>query len=162
MNTLFNKDNSMVPERPDVDNEDVKDIFIKQAVEDLFAERDCGFTEHEKPMLIESLMRHWEEHCDEYELAKDFERDGWAVDYDFVTQLENACGYVNAALKAHIDEWANSNDIAPPYEIGTQLDIGVITGVSEYEPATYRVLVHGEPEHSTSRRLIKFEDARLQ
>lgn len=161
MITLFNKDGSIVPERPCMDNDDVKEIVIKSAIEDLFAERNCDFSADEKPMLIESLMNHWEDHCDEYELAKQFERDGWVVDYDFVTQLENACGYVDAELKSHIDEWSNSNDIAPPYGLGTQLDIGVITGVSEYDPATYRVLVHGEPENSTSRRLIKFENARL-
>lgn len=121
MITLFNKDGSIVPERPDVDNDDVKEIVIKQAVEDLFAERNCDFSECDKKNLIDSLLRHWDDGCDEYELAKGFEGDYWKVNYDFVGKLENVCGYVNSALKAHIDEWANSNDIAPPYEIALNL-----------------------------------------
>ncbi|PKF50902.1 hypothetical protein [Enterovibrio nigricans] len=51
MITLFNKDGSIVPERPDVDNDDVKEIVIKQAVEDLFAERNCDFSECDKKIL---------------------------------------------------------------------------------------------------------------
>ncbi|MBE8578696.1 hypothetical protein [Vibrio sp. OPT18] len=161
MNTLFNRDGSMVPPRPDADDSDVKLSIIKQAVEDLFAEKHCDFSECDKQNLIDSLHRHWSDGCDEYELAKGFEGDYWEVNYDFVGKLENVCGYVNAALKAVIDEWANSNDIVPPFEIGTKLEEGVITGISQYDPASYRVLVYGEPKSSTTRRLVKFEDAKL-
>ncbi|ANS86948.1 hypothetical protein VSVS12_03239 [Vibrio scophthalmi] len=162
MNTLFNRDGAIVPPRPDADDSDIKLSIIKQAVEDLFVEKHCEFEKSEKEDLIQSLHRHWEENCDEYELAKNFESDNWLVNYDFVSKLENVCGYVDSALKATIDEWANSYDIIPPFEIGTKLEEGVIAGISEYDPATYRVLVYGQKEDSTMRRLIKFEDAKAK
>ncbi|EMD1175032.1 hypothetical protein VP758_001548 [Vibrio harveyi] len=161
MNTLFTKTGSIVPARPTMDDDTVKAAIIFQAMDDLFAVRGQGFRQDDRLMLIDSLMKHWEEEVDVYELAKDFEKDGWKVNFDFVSKLENVSGYVDAALKAHIDEWAEVHDIALPYAIGTQLDVGVITGVWEYYPATYKVLECGESPESTRRLLIKFEDAKL-
>lgn len=161
MNTLFTKTGSVVPPRPNTNDEAVKRAVINQAMDDLFAERGRGFKENDKAKLIESLMKHWEEGVDIYDLAREFEDDGWRVNFDFVSKLENVSGYVDAALRANIDDWAHEYDIALPYPIGTQLDVGIITGVWEYWPATYKVLSKNEPEDSTTRLLIKFEDAKL-
>ena len=161
MATLLNKDGSVVPPRPDADDSEVKAVIIHNAVECVFAEKYCDFKDSEKEDLLRSLTKHWHEGCDEFQLAKDFESDGWDVDHDFFEKLVNVCCTVDGALSDLIGVWGEENDIAPPYEVGEKLDVGVITGLYEFEPATYRVLVYGEPEDSSSRRLIKFEDAVL-
>ncbi|RYU41315.1 hypothetical protein ERW49_18730 [Aliivibrio finisterrensis] len=159
MATLLNKDGSVVPPRPDADDSEVKAVIIHNAVESIFSERFCDFEDSEKDDLLCSLTKHWYEGCDEFQLAKGFERDGWDVDHNFFEKLVNACCTVSGALRELIEVWGDENNIIPPYQIGEKLDIGVITGSCNYYPATYEVLIHGEPTDSISRRLIKFEDA---
>ena len=159
MATLLNKDGSVVPPRPSADDSEVKAVVIHNAVESIFSERFCDFEDSEKDDLLCSLTKHWYEGCDEFQLAKDFESDGWDVDHDFFEKLVNVCCTVSGALSDLVDAWGEENDIAPPYEVSEKLNIGVITGIYGLEAATYKVLIHGEPEDSSSRRLIKFEDA---
>ena len=159
MATLLNKDGSVVPPRPDAGDSKVEAVIIHNAVECVFAERYCDFKDSEKEDLLRSLTKHWHEGCDEFQLAKDFESDGWDVDHDFFEKLVNVCCTVSGALSDLVDAWGEENDIAPPYEVGEKLNIGVITGIYGLEPAMYRVLKHGESQDSNTHLLIKFEDA---
>ncbi len=159
MTTLLNRDGSVVPPRPSADDSEVKAVIIHNAVESIFAEKYCDFEISEKEDLLRSLTKHWYEGCDEFQLAKDFENDGWDVDFDFVEKLVNVSLTISGALFDLIDAWDGDNDIVPPYEWGEKLDVGVITSFYGREPATYRVLKYGEPQDSNSRLLIKFEDA---
>lgn len=159
MATLLNKDGSVVPPRPSADDSEVKAVVIHNAVESIFSERFCDFEDSEKDDLLCSLTKHWYEGCDEFQLAKDFESDGWDVDHDFFEKLVNVCCAIDGVLMDLVNEWGYENDISPPYRVGKKLDVGVITGFYEYGPATYLVLKYGESQDSNSRRLIKFEDA---
>jgi hypothetical protein len=159
MATLLNKDGSVVPPRPDADDSEVKAVIIHNAIESIFSERHCDFKSSQKEDLLRSLTKHWSQGCDEFQLAKDFEGDCWDVDFEFVENLVNVCCAIECALSDLIDAWNSENDIEPPYRIGQKLDVGVITDFYEHEPATYRVLKHGESQGSNTRLLIKFEDA---
>ena len=65
-------------------------------------------------------------------------------------------------LREMIKEWGETNDIAQPLPLGTELDCGVIDGVYDYEPAVYKVKMWEEQDNPTTRRLIKWEDAVLK
>ena len=159
MNKLFNADGTETPDRPYHYNDEVKELIIKKAVNSIFNEKHCDFDEDEKEDLQTSLISHWSPYIDGYDLAKDFESDCWDVDRNFVDKLDNVCGYISSALRDEEKKWADDNDIVPPFNIGDKLNIGIITGFHSYGAASYLVLVNGDPESSTSRRIIKFEDA---
>ncbi|MOA62056.1 hypothetical protein D3C78_1873540 [compost metagenome] len=54
--------------------------------------------------------------------------------------------------------WAEEHSPQPPLPIGARIKQGVITGIYDYEPATYRVKEDGCTNDSRSL-LIKFENA---
>lgn len=57
--------------------------------------------------------------------------------------------------------WAKENNIQPPLPIGTMTTRGEITGIYEHDGAYYEVRQTGEPEGSSKRLLVRFEDARV-
>lgn len=157
---LFNKDGSKTPARPSY--YDNKQEVVLAGVNAMYASNWCEFDANEKQDLIESLNDHWYLHCDEYELAKDFDRDGWRVDRDFIDKLENVTSHIESALRELIKKWGEENDIVQPLSIGTKLDCGVIDGIYDHEPATYTVKMWEEQDNPTTRRLIKWESAVCQ
>lgn len=170
-NVLKNAQGKEIPPRPTLYNDEIKKLVIRNAVDSLFDDKYCPFEDHEKQDLINSLDTHYYQHIDEYDLAKYFEDDSWEVDRDFVTNLEQVTGHVEQALRNSENDWAKLYQPVPPFEIGTRLNVGhhklmpeygTIVELFEHSPATYAVLMDGTPEDSSTRRLIRFEDAKPQ
>jgi hypothetical protein len=159
---LFNKDGTETPPRPRWN--DNKQEIAEKAVDKLFAGKHCPFEEDEKEELIDSIVKHWYESVDLFELAKDFDDDGWHVDREFIDHLDSVDGELTGVIIEMIKEWGETNDIQQPLPFGTELDCGVIDGVYKYEPAKYKVKVRDDLGllDPTSRRLIKWEDAVLK
>lgn len=167
-NVLKNAQGKEIPPRPTLRDETIKKLVIRNAVDALFNDKYCPFEEHEKQDLINSLDSHYYQHIDEYELAKGFEDDRWNVGRDFVTNLEQVTSHIEQSLRNSESDWAKLYKPLPPFEIGTRLktgayrtgpECGTITDLCEHSTATYMVLMDGTSEDSTSRRLIRFEDA---
>lgn len=98
---------------------------------------------------------------DSYELAKVLEEncrcDFQRSDLD---EIEDLIGHVENAQRELVKEWFTSNDIQPPYPIGSILTKGEITGIYKYEPAYFEVKESGQLDQSR-RLLVRFEDAVL-
>jgi len=168
-NILKNAQGVEIPPRPTMDIQEVRNLVIRNAVEDLFTQKHCPFEDHEQQELINSLDTHYYPHVDEYELAKDFENDGWDVDRDFISSLEEVTGCIDAALRKSESNWAEAYKPVPPLPLGARVDVGhhksmpeygTIEELSKYSPATYAVRLDSTPADSTTRRIIKFEDAK--
>lgn len=159
---LFNKDGTETPQRPSWRGNEQE--IAEKAVEKLFAVDSCDFEYEEREDLIRSIVSNWYEHCDAYDLAKDFEDDGWSVDRDFIDKIESVDSCLHSVIRDMIEEWGETNDIQQPLPLGTELDCGVIDGIFEYEPAVYQVKTCDDLGllDQTSRRLIKWENAVLK
>ncbi|WP_153448760.1 hypothetical protein [Vibrio algicola] len=166
---LFDKSGKEVPERPAMDNDDVRLLVINNAVEALFKGKYCPFEYHEREELLETLIAEYSDYDDEYALAKKFEDYGWDVNRDFVNNLECVTGEISSSLNETIKAWFDAYQPIPPYSTGTQITVisfngketGVIESIYEYDQATYTVKLDNQLDSDTSRRLIKFEDATL-
>lgn len=166
-NVLKNAQGVEIPPRPNPSNKEHLKCIIEQGVEILFKEKHCPFDENEKQDLISSLNDHYYYHVDEYDLAKDFDDEGWLVDRDFVSKLEEVTGSIEEAVRNSEKAWFDAYKPAPPFAIGTRLKLlgvrgvehGLIDSIYEYSPAYYTVKLDGTTENDTSRRLIRFEDA---
>lgn len=98
-------------------------------------------------------------HDDGYELAKKLESQHcWDISVYDVDNLDGFDTAVRSKYRSVCISWALDNNIQPPHPIGTETKRGVITGISEYEPATYLIKEHGEMNDGR-RLLVKFEDA---
>ncbi len=166
-NLLKNAQGVEIPPRPTLSDKAIKKLVIRNAVDALFSGKHCPFEEHEKQNLINSLDTHYYQYIDEYDLAKCFEDDDWDVDRDFVTNLEEVTGHLDEALRNSESDWAKLYQPVPPLQLGTRIimkswtgpECGIVDSLYEYSPATYCVLMDGTPEDSSTRRLIRFEDA---
>ncbi|MUK37509.1 hypothetical protein GNP82_08095 [Aliivibrio fischeri] len=162
MKPLFNQQGSEVPKRPKSSDSQVKNEIIKRGLTSFFSEKQSVFEANQKDTLVKIFNEHWEYACDEEELAKYVGELGVNVNQDaIVLALISVCEHLNDAYLVILTEWYQSNAIVPPYPVGSKLDKGTITGISEKEAATYEVLIYGFPESSPNRRSVKFEDAIL-
>lgn len=168
-NILKNAQGAEIPARPTLDNNDVRKLVIRNAVDGLFSSKYCPFEDHEKQDLINSLDSHYYQHIDEYDLAKYFEDDNWDVNRDFISNLEQVTGCIETQIRKSEQDWAEAYKPVPPLPLGARVDVGhhksmpeygTIEELSKYSPATYAVRLDSTPADSTTRRLIKFEDAK--
>lgn len=100
-----------------------------------------------------------------YELAKELESyHDWDVGADTVATLDNYDIYLRKHLKAAEKQWAEDNNIQPPFPIGTVVQFygrrtGEITSISKYDAAAYEIKEEGKPENY--RAIVKFENCLL-
>lgn len=138
-------------ERPKITREFIASVAAK------FCERE-GWDEDQADDLAR-VCRH--AHMDGYELAKELDTIcGWSPTAQDVETLDNFGHEVREAHRQACIAWARENDVQPPLPIGTMTTRGEITGISEYDGATYLVREPGGKE-PTRRLLIRFEDARI-
>jgi hypothetical protein len=97
---------------------------------------------------------------DSFRIAKELDSYGWDLTIDDVNELEELHWIAERALTNARQKWVDDNKIEPPFEVGTELIHGVITGICEHSPARY--LVKRPTDGDTSRLLVKFEDAKLK
>ncbi|HFQ5056275.1 TPA: hypothetical protein ACGU7J_001657 [Vibrio vulnificus] len=168
MNTLYNANGEQIPPRPELTNEIMKAGVLK-AVNHMQNSIDDDYIES----FANDIAKFYEYGSDAYELAKSMDDHGlcWHVDTKFVEDMEVVDRYIRGELDSAVKEWANTYQPVPPFEVGTELqeysfstDIhgGFVDGICQHTPATYLVKMHDRAEDDTSRRLVKFEDARLR
>ncbi|CCO46690.1 conserved hypothetical protein [Vibrio nigripulchritudo SOn1] len=167
MNPLFNANGEQIPPRPELTDEMKKAGALKAVQSGHLSHID----EDEAEQFSIDIAKHYYRGVDAYELAKDMENHGcWDVDAMFVDDMEQVDGYIQAVHRDAIKDWAKTHQPTPPFEIGTELCVhshdgpnhGVIDSIYEYDPAKYCVKMAGTADDDTSRRLIKFEEAKLR
>ena len=109
----------------------------------------------------DDLVRVWRSaNMDGYELAKALDNDcGWSPTAQDVDTLDGFRHEVREAHRRACIAWARDNNVQPPLPVGTMTTRGEITGISEYDGATYLIKEIGCKDEER-RLLVKFEDAR--
>jgi len=108
----------------------------------------------------DDIARVYRQGMDGYAIARALDDDcGWDCDASVVEALDNLNHEVRAAHRLLCLAWARDNNIQPPLPVGTQITIGEITGIYEYDAAYYQVRATGETNEAR-RRLVRFEDAK--
>lgn len=152
------------PPRPTINQEVIKTAADKLVSQPGFPLDDAGVSKDE---AINDLVGCYRHHMDGYELAKALDDDhGWQIDTMLVNELDAMSCIVSDMVKEAEKAWVRECNIQPPLPVGTELDIGVITGIcDDHYPACYLVKPHGDgPDEQTGnrRRVIRFEDAKLK
>ncbi|USD58959.1 hypothetical protein J4N45_10495 [Vibrio sp. SCSIO 43140] len=163
--SLYDAQGNEIPPRPTCD-----DSLIKQSVMSLLSEGKFTFDipvgQHES--FADDIAKHASLDCDEYELSKEMDNEGWAVDKNFVEDMSLINGEVSYRLRNAVKEWFAQYNPVPPFEVGTVISIGYnrmgkgcgeITGIYEHQPAKYLVRRDGQKDDDNSRLLIAFEEA---
>ncbi|WP_268810093.1 hypothetical protein [Vibrio parahaemolyticus] len=168
MNPLFNAKGEQIPPRPELTDEMKKAGALKAVQSGHLARVD----EDEAEEFAVDIAKHYYHGIDAYDLAKNMDTYGsWDVDSMFVDDMEQVDGYIQEIHRDAIEGWGKAYQPVPPFELGTELEAysfstnrhgGVIDGICEHTPAMYLVKMHDRPEDDTSRRLIKFEEAKLR
>ncbi|EII3125385.1 hypothetical protein [Vibrio parahaemolyticus] len=167
MNPLFNAKGEQIPPRPELTDE-MKKAGALKAVQSGHLAR---VNEDEAEQFSVDIAKHYYCGVDAYDLAKDMDNYGsWDVDSMFVDDMEQVDSHIQDIHRNAIKDWADAYQPVPPFELGVELHLhsfdgpsnGVIDRIYEYDPAKYCVRMAGTAEGDTSRRLIKFEEARLR
>lgn len=109
----------------------------------------------------ETIAQYYCRGMDGFQLAKELDKSAyWDTTRDDMETLDEVDYLIDKAEKAAIKEWAATYDPQPPFPIGTRIEQGVITGIYDYDPATYRVKENG-CTNDTRSLIIKFENAKL-
>lgn len=99
---------------------------------------------------------HW---MDGYELAKALDDYCyWSVDARMVEILDDLPSRVQKILEKAQKEWATEYNIQPKLGIGVKVARGVIAGIYEHGPASYKVKEHG-CTNDGRHLIIPFEEA---
>ena len=155
------------PPRPAINDE----IVRKAAKTFTDEEFTCLPDDIEQTDSINHLVKHYAEHKTGYELAKDLElMEGWEIDADTVSVLDDFDDYVWNELKVSEKEWVENNNIRPPFEIRTEVEYlfdkcwktGVITGIYQHRPACYTIKENGWDDEKDGhvRNVVKWEHTR--
>jgi hypothetical protein len=140
-----------VPKRPTA-TEDI----IRTAAKELL--KDPVFMGIDE-MYAEDIVEAYDSFYDGYELAKELDnRYGWDINIEMVNSLDGMDSIVSNMVREKEREWVKEYDIKPELEVGTKIKQGIIKGVDEYRPATYKVQREVETRKGYYR-LVKFEDA---
>ncbi|MNP53843.1 hypothetical protein D3C76_1483530 [compost metagenome] len=109
----------------------------------------------------ETLVEHYNRHMDGFELCLELHKwAGWDVTREDMDTLDELDYLVDEAERAAVKTWAEEHNPKPPFQIGTRIKEGVITGLCDsYSPASYLVKEDGCTDE-TRRRIIRFEDAK--
>ena len=168
MNILKNALGIDIPPRPELTNEMKKAGALKAVQSGHLARVD----EDEAEEFAVDIAKHYYHGIDAYDLAKNMDTYGsWNVDSMFVDDMEQVDAYIQEIHSEAVECWGKTYNPTPPFELGTELEAysfstnrhgGVIDGICEHTPAMYLVKMHDRPEDDTSRRLIKFEEAKLR
>lgn len=112
--------------------------------------------------LADHIKAVFRRHMDGYEIAKELDsRFGYDPNPEMVESLDLMQHEVDEVHQEELKKWVEVNNITPPFEIGTEITEGFITGICTHYAACYLVRKHEVPEdHPNNPRLIvKFEDA---
>lgn len=136
-------------------------MMRRPGITDEMIEHALRIAANEMGANFEILRRAYAYPTDGFELALKLHcQFGWDIERYDLDYLDDIDINIERLHKQRCKEWFAENDIQPPFPIGTEIVEGVITGISEYDVAIYKVKEHGCKDKSR-HRLIKFEDAKL-
>jgi len=124
--------------------------------------------ESERNDAIRGIAGHGKMFMDGYHLARELERyDGWNCNLEMAEALDNWSLLADEEIKAAQKEWAEANNIQPPFPIGARVIArwggqdhpGTIDEVYGHGVAQFCVKADGEP--GTRRMIVNFEDVRI-
>lgn len=156
------------PPRPQINDE------IKYTAALKLAKDNPELNEELSPEEIATIIVEIAVDCcslDGYYLAKKLDEEYmWDIYAQSVEILDNYDHLVNAELKKVQKEWVKTNNIQPPFSIGTKVTfkwcyeehVGVIDKISEFDPAFYLIKTDLKTESKTITYVRKaFEDCWL-
>lgn len=136
-------------------------MMRRPAVTDEMIEHALEVAADELSIDFDTLQNAYAYPTDGFELALELHSShGIDIKRDDVDVLDAIDVNVECQHKALCKQWFEENNIQPPFPVGTEIEEGEITDIYEYEVAVYEVKVRGWKDDG-SRRLIKFEDAKL-
>jgi hypothetical protein len=107
-------------------------------------------------------------YLDTYEMAREFERDGWNADSGLVDALDGWDFLLRRAHLAAVREWISANDVRPRLAVGAVVNVprdpgvtGEIARVDEHEGAyLVRIDAHGHVREGlgTHGRIFAWEE----
>lgn len=110
----------------------------------------------------DDIVKHYIHWMDGYELAKVLDTYCcWSIDARLVEMLNDLPSRVSRLLEKAQKDWATAYNIQPKLQSGTEIKRGVIAGVSEYSPASYKVKEHGCTREGRFL-IVPFEEAEAQ
>lgn len=156
------------PPRPQINDE------IKYTAALKLAKDNPELNEELSPEEIATIIVEIAADCcsrDGYYLAKELDDVYmWDIDAQSVEILDNYDHLVDAELKKAQKEWVKTNNIQPPFSIGTKVTfkwcyeehVGVIEKISDFDPASYLIKTDLKTESETITYVKKaFEDCWL-
>ena len=128
--------------------------------------------ETEKEDAILSIEKVAQLHMDGYELMRELETYcyGWDGNLLLADELDQFHYLASEEIEQAQKEWAQKNNIEPPFSIGTKVkcgdgETGIITEIYSHGIAQFCVAIDGDPNAApptNCRRIINFEDAEAQ
>lgn len=124
------------------------------------------FTSSDDPREVESvvnaIVEQYRHPMDGFELALQLSKyEGWDVTRDEMEELDSISYDIRVALAAAEKAWFASNQIEPPFPVGTEITRGTIASIYEHGPAKYCVKERGCTQEGRFL-LIDFEDAKAK
>lgn len=152
------------PPRPTLTPGMIKAAAEKLVGQPFFPLDDIGVS---KEKAIDHLAGCYRRHMDGYELAKELDDNhGWRINSMLVDELDSMSCLVSDMVAEAERAWVRECNIQPTLPVGTELDIGVITGIADHHsPGCYLVKLYGDgPDEQTGfrRRVVRYEDAKLK
>lgn len=136
-------------------------MMRRPAVTDEMIEHALEIAADELSIDFDTLQNAYAYPTDGFELALELHSShGIDIKRDDLDVLDAIDVNVERQHKALCKKWFEENNIQPPFPDGTEIEQGVIDGVSKYHVATYKVKEHG-CDVAGRHLLIKFEDAKL-
>lgn len=128
------------PKRPPVSKQAISIAARQTAANIINTTSHCNL---DLNTLSETIIRHWRFGMDAYQLAKTLESySRYRPDMEMLYALEMMNRNVDALYKEQLTSWFNSQNITPPFPIGTEVKEGIIDSVDRYGIARYRVKQH--------------------
>lgn len=112
--------------------------------------------------LAEAIAKHYRGSMNGYDLARELDNAlEWDdIDSSFVEAMDLMGMFVRREHDAVCKKWVEEENIQPPLPIGSVIQQGEITGISDHMPAHFEVKEPGQDDENGKRRLlIAFEKA---
>lgn len=115
----------------------------------------------------QDIAKYARPYADGYEIARELEKFAWwECDLQIAETLDGWSSIVRSHIEAAEKEWAERNNIQPPFPCGTRVSLnsqetGTITEIYKYGAAKYCIAIDGDPDANSSkqaRRIVNFED----
>ncbi|MDB5309117.1 MAG: hypothetical protein JWO38_3319 [Gemmataceae bacterium] len=116
---------------------------------------------------LEDIAADVAKHCrygDGFRMARDLERAHWDCDMRIAEVLDSHSSNLDDAHQRFLVDFQKQHGVQPPFPVGTTVNTqhghGVIDGIYEHRPMTYRIKMSGDQkaDSPTNRRTLLYFD----